>query len=115
MSCRTDLGTESVSGALSSLQQCDPRDSFDMFAQTRGSNSEPRKTYAGTLGWRWDEGGGGLTQTCSTPLAAGAWQWARIRGEDLGAAGWDRSRWPEGAPCCPPQESWLAGGVAGSD
>uniref|UniRef100_A0A8D1B8Q9 Target of myb1 like 2 membrane trafficking protein n=1 Tax=Sus scrofa TaxID=9823 RepID=A0A8D1B8Q9_PIG len=39
-----DLGTESVSGALSSLQQCDPRDSFDMFAQTRGSNSEPRKT-----------------------------------------------------------------------
>uniref|UniRef100_A0A8D1N309 Target of myb1 like 2 membrane trafficking protein n=1 Tax=Sus scrofa TaxID=9823 RepID=A0A8D1N309_PIG len=39
-----DLGTESVSGALSSLQQCDPQDSFDMFAQTRGSNSEPRKT-----------------------------------------------------------------------
>ncbi|KAB1265259.1 TOM1-like protein 2 [Camelus dromedarius] len=41
----TDLGTESVSGTLSSLQQCDPRDSFDMFAQTRGSSlAEQRKT-----------------------------------------------------------------------
>ncbi|KAB1265260.1 TOM1-like protein 2 [Camelus dromedarius] len=40
-----DLGTESVSGTLSSLQQCDPRDSFDMFAQTRGSSlAEQRKT-----------------------------------------------------------------------
>ncbi|XP_043328615.1 TOM1-like protein 2 isoform X2 [Cervus canadensis] len=34
-----DLGTESVSGTLSSLQQCQPRDSFDVFAQTRGSAS----------------------------------------------------------------------------
>ncbi|XP_030779970.1 TOM1-like protein 2 [Rhinopithecus roxellana] len=41
----TDLGTESVSGTLSSLQQCNPRDSFDMFAQTRGNSlAEQRKT-----------------------------------------------------------------------
>ncbi|XP_070084428.1 TOM1-like protein 2 isoform X8 [Equus przewalskii] len=40
-----DLGTESVSGTLSSLQQCNPRDSFDMFAQTRGNSlAEQRKT-----------------------------------------------------------------------
>uniref|UniRef100_A0A8C9JTY1 Target of myb1 like 2 membrane trafficking protein n=1 Tax=Panthera tigris altaica TaxID=74533 RepID=A0A8C9JTY1_PANTA len=40
-----DLGTESVSGTLSSLQQCNPRDGFDMFAQTRGSSlAEQRKT-----------------------------------------------------------------------
>ncbi|XP_004453306.2 TOM1-like protein 2 isoform X1 [Dasypus novemcinctus] len=40
-----DLGTESVSGTLSSLQQCSPRDSFDMFAQTRGNSlADQRKT-----------------------------------------------------------------------
>ncbi|XP_022416459.1 TOM1-like protein 2 isoform X5 [Delphinapterus leucas] len=40
-----DLGTESVSGTLSSLQQCHPRDGFDLFTQTRGSSSaEQRKT-----------------------------------------------------------------------
>uniref|UniRef100_A0A8C6QNC1 Target of myb1-like 2 (chicken) n=1 Tax=Nannospalax galili TaxID=1026970 RepID=A0A8C6QNC1_NANGA len=40
-----DLGTESVSGTLSSLQQCNPHDGFDMFAQTRGSSlAEQRKT-----------------------------------------------------------------------
>eukprot|EP00069_Balaena_mysticetus_P007706 bmy_19338T0 len=40
-----DLGAESVSGTLSSLQQCHPRDGFDMFTQTRGSSSaEQRKT-----------------------------------------------------------------------
>ncbi|XP_058415518.1 TOM1-like protein 2 isoform X1 [Diceros bicornis minor] len=40
-----DLGTESVSGTLSSLQQCNPRDGFDMFAQTRGNSlPEQRKT-----------------------------------------------------------------------
>ncbi|XP_045149379.1 TOM1-like protein 2 isoform X2 [Echinops telfairi] len=33
-----DLGTDSVSGTLSSLQQCHPRDGFDMFAQTRGNS-----------------------------------------------------------------------------
>ncbi|XP_069501818.1 TOM1-like protein 2 isoform X7 [Ambystoma mexicanum] len=33
-----DLGTSSVSGTLGSLQHCNPRDDFDMFAQTR-SNS----------------------------------------------------------------------------
>lgn len=45
-----DLGTESVSGTLSSLQQCQPRDSFDMFAQTRGSASaEQCNPYVGAL------------------------------------------------------------------
>ncbi|XP_023385778.1 TOM1-like protein 2 isoform X6 [Pteropus alecto] len=40
-----DLGTESVSGTLSSLQQCNPSDGFDMFAQTRGNSlAEQRKT-----------------------------------------------------------------------
>ncbi|KAM5263421.1 TOM1-like protein 2 isoform 8-T8 [Ctenodactylus gundi] len=40
-----DLGTESVSGTLSSLQQCNPRDGFDMFAQTRGNSlAGQRKT-----------------------------------------------------------------------
>ncbi|XP_077019504.1 TOM1-like protein 2 isoform X4 [Tamandua tetradactyla] len=40
-----DLGTESVSGTLSSLQQCSPHDGFDMFAQTRGNSlAEQRKT-----------------------------------------------------------------------
>ncbi|XP_024836224.1 TOM1-like protein 2 isoform X1 [Bos indicus] len=38
-----DLGTESVSGTLSSLQQCQPRDSFDVFAQTRGSASAEQR------------------------------------------------------------------------
>ncbi|XP_075848447.1 TOM1-like protein 2 isoform X7 [Microtus pennsylvanicus] len=40
-----DLGTETVSGTLSSLQQCKPHDGFDMFAQTRGNSlAEQRKT-----------------------------------------------------------------------
>ncbi|XP_066120539.1 TOM1-like protein 2 isoform X12 [Saccopteryx bilineata] len=40
-----DLGAESVSGTLSSLQQCHPRDGFDTLAQTRGSSlAEQRKT-----------------------------------------------------------------------
>uniref|UniRef100_A0A7N4P688 Target of myb1 like 2 membrane trafficking protein n=1 Tax=Sarcophilus harrisii TaxID=9305 RepID=A0A7N4P688_SARHA len=40
-----DLGTESVSGTLSSLQHCNPQDDFDMFAQTRGNSlAEQRKT-----------------------------------------------------------------------
>ncbi|KAI5934739.1 TOM1-like protein 2 isoform X1 [Manis javanica] len=40
-----DLGTESVSGTLSSLQQRDPHDGFDMFAQTRGNSlADQRKT-----------------------------------------------------------------------
>ncbi|OXB68758.1 hypothetical protein ASZ78_002173 [Callipepla squamata] len=38
------LGTNNVSGTLSSLQHCNPRDDFDMFAQTRGSSlAEQRK------------------------------------------------------------------------
>uniref|UniRef100_A0A8D0L3R5 Target of myb1 like 2 membrane trafficking protein n=1 Tax=Sphenodon punctatus TaxID=8508 RepID=A0A8D0L3R5_SPHPU len=36
-----DLGTNSVSGTLSSLPHCNPRDDFDMFAQTRGSSLIP--------------------------------------------------------------------------
>ncbi|XP_053132705.1 TOM1-like protein 2 isoform X2 [Hemicordylus capensis] len=41
-----DLGTNNVSGTLSSLQQhSNPRDDFDMFAQTRGSSlADQRKT-----------------------------------------------------------------------
>ncbi|XP_050569795.1 TOM1-like protein 2 isoform X1 [Cygnus atratus] len=39
-----DLGTNSVSGTLGSLQHSNPRDDFDMFAQTRGSSlAEQRK------------------------------------------------------------------------
>nr|XP_006637287.1 PREDICTED: TOM1-like protein 2 isoform X6 [Lepisosteus oculatus] len=33
-----DIGTDSVSGALSSLPTCNPHDEFDMFAQTRTSS-----------------------------------------------------------------------------
>ncbi|XP_072839014.2 TOM1-like protein 2 isoform X3 [Pogona vitticeps] len=40
-----DLGTNNVSGTLSSLQPSNPRDDFDMFAQTRGgAPAEQRKT-----------------------------------------------------------------------
>ncbi|XP_006875603.1 PREDICTED: TOM1-like protein 2 isoform X6 [Chrysochloris asiatica] len=40
-----DLGTESVSGTLSSLQQCSTHDGFDMFTQTRGNSmAEQHKT-----------------------------------------------------------------------
>ncbi|XP_067317353.1 TOM1-like protein 2 isoform X5 [Anolis sagrei] len=41
-----DLGTNSVSGTLSSLPQPNPRDDFDMFAQTRGGGTlaDQRKT-----------------------------------------------------------------------
>uniref|UniRef100_A0ABM5F0U2 TOM1-like protein 2 isoform X6 n=1 Tax=Pogona vitticeps TaxID=103695 RepID=A0ABM5F0U2_9SAUR len=40
-----DLGTNNVSGTLSSLQPANPRDDFDMFAQTRGgAPAEQRKT-----------------------------------------------------------------------
>lgn len=43
-----DLGTNSVSGTLGSLQHSNPRDDFDMFAQTRGSSlAEQRKKYVG--------------------------------------------------------------------
>ncbi|XP_078521322.1 TOM1-like protein 2 isoform X2 [Lissotriton helveticus] len=39
-----ELGTNSVSGTLSSLQHCNPRDDFDMFAQTRtNSLADQRK------------------------------------------------------------------------
>nr|XP_033819227.1 TOM1-like protein 2 isoform X7 [Geotrypetes seraphini] len=33
-----DIGTKSVSGTLGSLPHCNPRDDFDMFAQTRSSS-----------------------------------------------------------------------------
>ena len=68
-----DLGTESVSGTLSSLQQCQPQDSFDVFAQTRGSAlAEQRNPYAGALlmalgtlgGWPWP----GLMASTAGPL-----------------------------------------------
>ncbi|XP_037663865.1 TOM1-like protein 2 isoform X2 [Choloepus didactylus] len=50
-----DLGTQSVSGTLSSLQQCSPRDGFDMFTQTRGNSlAEQHKMV-----------------TCEDPQAAG--------------------------------------------
>ncbi|KAM6424287.1 TOM1-like protein 2 isoform 1-T1 [Liasis olivaceus] len=40
-----DLGTNNVSGTLSSLPHSNPREDFDMFAQTRGSSlADPRKT-----------------------------------------------------------------------
>ncbi|XP_026560189.1 TOM1-like protein 2 isoform X1 [Pseudonaja textilis] len=40
-----DLGTNNVSGALSSLPHSNPRDDFDVFAQTRGGSvAEQRKT-----------------------------------------------------------------------
>ncbi|XP_066221130.1 TOM1-like protein 2 isoform X2 [Saccopteryx leptura] len=43
-----DLGAESVSGTLSSLQQCHPRDGFDTLTQTRGSAlAEQHKTVTG--------------------------------------------------------------------
>ncbi|XP_013925808.1 PREDICTED: TOM1-like protein 2 isoform X5 [Thamnophis sirtalis] len=42
-----DLGTNNVSGALSSLPHSNPRDDFDVFAQTRGvSGTDQRKTRA---------------------------------------------------------------------
>ncbi|XP_054848695.1 TOM1-like protein 2 isoform X2 [Eublepharis macularius] len=40
-----ELGTNNVSGTLSSLQPSNPRDDFDMFAQTRGNSlADQRKT-----------------------------------------------------------------------
>ncbi|KAJ8283976.1 hypothetical protein COCON_G00028260 [Conger conger] len=40
-----DVGADSVSGTLRSLPSCNPRDDFDMFAQTRtGSQPEPPKS-----------------------------------------------------------------------
>ncbi|XP_026549387.1 TOM1-like protein 2, partial [Notechis scutatus] len=40
-----DLGTNNVSGALSSLPHSNPRDDFDVFAQTRGGSvADQRKT-----------------------------------------------------------------------
>ncbi|XP_033023723.1 TOM1-like protein 2 isoform X1 [Lacerta agilis] len=40
-----DIGANNVSGTLSSLQHPNPRDDFDMFAQTRGSSlADQRKT-----------------------------------------------------------------------
>ncbi|XP_034986651.1 TOM1-like protein 2 isoform X1 [Zootoca vivipara] len=40
-----DIGSNNVSGTLSSLQHPNPRDDFDMFAQTRGSSlADQRKT-----------------------------------------------------------------------
>uniref|UniRef100_A0A8C3VXS8 Target of myb1 like 2 membrane trafficking protein n=1 Tax=Catagonus wagneri TaxID=51154 RepID=A0A8C3VXS8_9CETA len=70
-----DLGTESVSGALSSLQQCDPRDGFDVFAQARGSSSEQRKTAA-----LEDPPAGGVL---SSALDSGQKPGSEVKGDDL--------------------------------
>ncbi|XP_058904862.1 TOM1-like protein 2 isoform X2 [Kogia breviceps] len=81
-----DLGAESVSGTLSSLQQCHPRDGFDMFTQTRGSSAaEQRKTA-----------------TCEDPQAVGV----------LASAVDDRKQSPEvrgkgGDSDLEPIDSWL--------
>ncbi|XP_068835183.1 TOM1-like protein 2 isoform X7 [Capricornis sumatraensis] len=70
-----DLGTESVSGTLSSLQQCQPQDSFDVFAQTRGSASAEQRnppTYEDP-------------QAIGVPAAAadGRKQSSEVKGDDL--------------------------------
>ncbi|XP_036134291.1 TOM1-like protein 2 isoform X4 [Molossus molossus] len=70
-----DLGTESVSGTLSSLQRCGPPEGFGVFAQARGgSSAQQRKTV-----------------TCEDPQAAGGLasvldsrkQISEVKGDDL--------------------------------
>ncbi|XP_046533261.1 TOM1-like protein 2 isoform X5 [Equus quagga] len=70
-----DLGTESVSGTLSSLQQCNPRDSFDMFAQTRGNSlAEQRKTVT----YEDPQAVGGLASALDSRK-----QSSEVKGDDL--------------------------------
>uniref|UniRef100_A0A8C9DKE7 Target of myb1 like 2 membrane trafficking protein n=1 Tax=Prolemur simus TaxID=1328070 RepID=A0A8C9DKE7_PROSS len=70
-----DLGTESVSGTLSSLQQCNPRDGFDMFAQTRGNSlAEQRKTVT----YEDPQAAGGLTSALDSRK-----QCSEGKGDDL--------------------------------
>ncbi|XP_004776569.1 TOM1-like protein 2 isoform X2 [Mustela putorius furo] len=70
-----DLGTESVSGTLSSLQQCNPRDGFDMFAQTRGNSlAEQRKTVT----YEDPQAVGGLASALDSRK-----QSSEVKGDDL--------------------------------
>ncbi|XP_045859621.1 TOM1-like protein 2 [Meles meles] len=80
-----DLGTESVSGTLSSLQRCKPGDGFDMFAQTRGNSlAEQRKTVT----YEDPQAAGGLASASDSRKQSSevAWAW-------LGQA-WRRLRHP---------------------
>ncbi len=43
--CIADVGSDSVSGTLSSLTTCQPQDDFDTFAQTRTGTIPERKKY----------------------------------------------------------------------
>ncbi len=43
--CFADVGSDSVSGTLSSLTTCQPQDDFDTFAQTRTGTIPERKKY----------------------------------------------------------------------
>lgn len=43
--CFADVGSDSVSGTLSSLTTCQPQDDFDSFAQTRTGIIPERKKY----------------------------------------------------------------------
>lgn len=43
--CFADVGSDSVTGTLSSLTTCQPQDDFDMFAQTRTGTIPERKKY----------------------------------------------------------------------
>ncbi|XP_006901243.1 PREDICTED: TOM1-like protein 2 isoform X3 [Elephantulus edwardii] len=55
-----DLGSESMSGTLSSLKQCNPHDGLDMFTQTRRSSlAEQRKT----VNYEDPQAAGGLSST----------------------------------------------------
>ncbi|XP_045055108.1 TOM1-like protein 2 isoform X1 [Desmodus rotundus] len=81
-----DLGTESVSGTLSSLQQCHTHDGFDMFAQTRGNSlAEQRKTYVGSFLWLSEDGRGGVVPVWPQPAQRGLL--TRVTYEDPQAVG----------------------------
>ncbi|XP_053521640.1 TOM1-like protein 2 isoform X10 [Artibeus jamaicensis] len=70
-----DLGTESVSGTLSSLQQCHTHDGFDMFAQTRGNSlAEQRKTVT----YEDPQAVGGLASALDSRK-----QISEVKGDDL--------------------------------
>ncbi|KAM5263422.1 TOM1-like protein 2 isoform 9-T9 [Ctenodactylus gundi] len=70
-----DLGTESVSGTLSSLQQCNPRDGFDMFAQTRGNSLAGQRK---TVTYEDPQAVGGLASALDNRK-----QSSEVKGDDL--------------------------------
>ncbi|XP_032697224.1 TOM1-like protein 2 isoform X4 [Lontra canadensis] len=75
-----DLGTESVSGTLSSLQQCNPRDGFDMFAQTRGNSlAEQRKTVT----YEDPQAVGGLASALDSRKQSSEVKWGKGGHSDL--------------------------------